>query len=53
MRLRVVCGFGETIATLSPVSLFVNVDFPEFALPTIVIIATLVIIDFFTSLIIA
>jgi hypothetical protein len=27
MRLRVVCGFGVTMATFSPVSLFASVDF--------------------------
>jgi hypothetical protein len=33
MRSRVVCGFGETIATFSPTSAFTSVLFPAFALP--------------------
>ena len=43
MRLRVVCGLGETIATFSPTRAFVSVDLPTFGLPHIVIIAAFVI----------
>src|SRR5580704_18426691 len=34
MRLRVVCGLVETMATLRPTSEFTNVDFPAFGRPT-------------------
>ena len=33
-RVRVVCGFGVTIATFSPTSAFVSVDLPTFGRPT-------------------
>src|SRR2546425_11236553 len=35
MRLRVVCGRGETIATLRPTSWFTSVDLPTFGRPRI------------------
>src|SRR5271170_6193714 len=35
MRFRVVCGFGETIETLRPTSVFTSVDLPAFGRPTI------------------
>src|SRR5208282_1137145 len=35
MRLRVVCGLGDTIATLRPTSVFTSVDLPAFGRPTI------------------
>src|ERR1700678_3519964 len=35
MRLRVVCGFGETIATFWPTSVFTRVDLPALGRPTI------------------
>src|SRR3982750_4432416 len=35
IRLRVVCGTGETIASCSPSAAFKNVDLPTFGLPTI------------------
>src|SRR5580700_10562139 len=34
MRLRVVCGLGETIATLRPTIVFTSVDLPAFERPT-------------------
>src|ERR1039457_7116240 len=34
MRFRVVCGRGETIATLRPTSVFTSVDFPALGRPT-------------------
>ena len=33
-RVRVVCGFGVTIATFVPTSVFSNVDLPTFGRPT-------------------
>ena len=42
MRLRVVWGLGETIATFSPTRAFVSVDLPTFGRPQIVIIAAFV-----------
>src|SRR5579864_4088151 len=35
MRLRVVCGLGETIATLRPTRVLTSVDFPALGRPTI------------------
>src|SRR5579863_382804 len=35
MRFRVVCGFGETMETLRPTSVFTSVDLPAFGRPTI------------------
>src|SRR5579884_4534405 len=35
MRLRVVCGLGETMATFRPTSVFTRVDLPAFGRPTI------------------
>ena len=43
MRVRVVCGFADTIATFVPTSRFVSVDFPTFGLPTTEIMALFVI----------
>src|SRR5271170_1922610 len=34
MRLRVVCGLGETMATLRPTSLLTSVDLPALGRPT-------------------
>src|ERR1700732_222220 len=34
MRFRVVCGFGETMATLRPTSVLTSVDFPALGRPT-------------------
>src|SRR5271169_2928180 len=34
MRLRVVCGFGETMETFLPTSVFTSVDLPAFGRPT-------------------
>src|ERR1700746_2523029 len=35
MRFRVVCGFGETIATLRPTRVLTSVDLPALGRPTI------------------
>src|ERR1700751_2058049 len=35
MRLRVVCGFGETMATLRPTRVLTSVDLPALGRPTI------------------